>query len=188
MERLRLAIRRFHRFTQLNTLAAGLANAVNTVQAGGFDLNGNAGPTCSIRRLLAAPDAAANLSVAITDPSLIAASSDGTAGSNGNAEAMYALGSQALINSQSPRDYYSGIVFNVGNDAANASAEESASAWILQQLNDQLSSVSGVSLDEEAANMVQYQDAYAGIGAGHYHHQRHDVYRHQHGHADGLKR
>ena len=101
------------------------------------------------------------LSVAISDPSLIAASSDGTAGSNGNADAMYALGSQAVISGQSPSDYYSGIVFNVGNDTANAAAEQSASAQILQQLNDQRASVSGVSLDEEAANMVQYQDAYA---------------------------
>ena len=48
----------------------------------------------------------------------------------------------------------------MGNDVSNASAEQSASALVLQQLNDQRSSVSGVSLDEEAANMVQYQDAY----------------------------
>ncbi|MGA9544555.1 MAG: flagellar hook-associated protein FlgK, partial [Candidatus Sulfotelmatobacter sp.] len=147
--------------TQLNTLAAGLANAVNTVQAGGFDLKGNAGANLFNPPAAGGANAAANLSVAITDPSLIAASSDGTAGSNGNAEAMYALGSQAVINGQSPSDYYSGIVFNVGNDTANAAAEQSASASILQQLNDQRSSVSGVSLDEEAANMVQYQDAYA---------------------------
>jgi flagellar hook-associated protein 1 FlgK len=147
--------------TQLNTLAAGLANAVNTVQAGGFDLNGNAGTNLFNPPAAGGANAAANLSVAMTDPSLIAASSDGTAGSNGNAEAMYALGSQAVINGQSPSDYYSGIVFNVGNDTANAAAEQSASASILQQLNDQRSSVSGVSLDEEAANMVQYQDAYA---------------------------
>ena len=51
-------------------------------------------------------------------------------------------------------------MFDVGNDTANASAEQTASSSILQQLNDQLASVSGVSLDEEAANMVRYQDAY----------------------------
>jgi flagellar hook-associated protein 1 len=147
--------------TQLNTLAAGLANAVNTVQAGGFDLNGIAGTNLFNPPPAGGTGAAASLSVAITDPSLIAASSDGTAGSNGNADAMYALGSQAVISGQSPSDYYSGIVFNVGNDTANAAAEQSASAQILQQLNDQRASVSGVSLDEEAANMVQYQDAYA---------------------------
>jgi flagellar hook-associated protein 1 FlgK len=145
---------------QLDTLAAGLANAVNTVQAGGFDLNGNPGTNLFNPPPASGVGAAAGLSVAITDPKLIAASSDGTVGSNGNAQALYALSSQPLINGQSPSNYYSGIVFNVGNDAANASAEESASSLVVQQLTDQLSSVSGVSLDEEAANVVRYQDAY----------------------------
>jgi flagellar hook-associated protein 1 FlgK len=52
-------------------------------------------------------------------------------------------------------------VFNVGNAASNANAEQSASNLVLQQLNDQRSSVSGVSLDEEAANLMRYQQAYA---------------------------
>jgi flagellar hook-associated protein 1 FlgK len=147
--------------TQLDTLASGLANAVNTVQLGGFDLNGNAGTDLFNPPPVTGVGAAANLSVAITDPALIAASSDGSSGSNGNAEAMYALNSQNIIAGQTPTDYYSGVVFNVGNDAANAAAEQSASGLILQQLNDQVAAVSGVSLDEEAANMVQYQDAYS---------------------------
>lgn len=147
--------------TQLDTLASGLANAVNTVQLGGFDLNGNAGTNLFNPPPAGGTGAAASLSVAITNPSLIAASSDGTAGSNGNAEAMYALSNQAVIGGQSPSDYYSGIVFNVGNDTSNASAEQTASSQVLQQLNDQRASISGVSLDEEAANMVQYQDAYS---------------------------
>lgn len=142
-------------------MAAGLANAVNGVQAGGFDLNGVAGTNLFNPPAASGVGAAANLSVAITNPALIAASSDGTPGSNGNAEAMYALNSQNIISGQSPTDYYSGIVFNVGNDASNASAQQSASTLVLQQLNDQLASISGVSLDEEAANMVQYQDAYS---------------------------
>jgi flagellar hook-associated protein 1 FlgK len=145
---------------QLDTLAAGLANAVNAVQAGGFDLNGVKGTNLFSPPPAGVTGAAASLSVAITDPSLIAASSDGTAGSNGNAEAMYALNNQGVIAGQTPTNYYSGIVFNVGNDTANASAEQTASSSILQQLNDQRATVSGVSLDEEAANMVQYQDAY----------------------------
>jgi flagellar hook-associated protein 1 FlgK len=145
---------------QLDTLAAGLANAVNAVQVGGFDLNGNAGTNLFNPPPAGVTGAAAGLSVAITDPSLIAASSDGSQGSNGNADAMYALNNQPIIAGQSPTNYYSGIVFNVGNDTANASAEQTASSSILQQLNDQRSAISGVSLDAEAANMVQYQDAY----------------------------
>jgi flagellar hook-associated protein 1 FlgK len=149
--------------TQLDTLAAGLANAVNTVQTGGYDLNGN---RTTLVNLFNPPPAsgvgaASSLSVAITDPAQIAASSDGTAGSNGNAEAMYALSHQAVIGGQSPTDYYSSLVFNVGNAAANANAEQSASGLVLQQLNDQRSSISGVSLDQEAANMVRFQQAYS---------------------------
>jgi flagellar hook-associated protein 1 FlgK len=158
---------------QLDTLASGLANAVNGVQTSGFDLNGN--PTGATDKNgnpqtpvylfnpppAAGTGAAAGLSVAITDPALIAASSDGSAGSNGNAEAMYALSSAPIINQQSPTDYYSGIVASVGNATANATAEQTASNSTLQQLSDQLSAVSGVSLDEEAAHMMQYQQAYA---------------------------
>lgn len=149
--------------TQLDSLAAGLANAVNQVQTSGYDLNGNAstGNPMFNPPPASGSGAAASLSVAITDPALIAASSDGTAGSNGNAERLYALNNQAVVNGQSPTDAYSSIVFNVGNAASNASAEQSASSLTLQQLNDQRSSVSGVSLDEEAANMTRYQQAYA---------------------------
>ena len=147
--------------TQLDTLTAGLATAVNTVQAGGVDLNGVKGTNLFNPPPVSGVGAAASLSVAITDPSLIAASSDGSVGSNGNAEAMYAISTQAVISGQTPTNYYSGIVFNVGNATANASAEQSASGLILQQLNDQRSSVSGVSLDEEAANLVLYQNAYS---------------------------
>jgi flagellar hook-associated protein 1 len=146
--------------TQLDTLASGLANAVNGVQVAGFDLNGNPGTDLFTPPPANGVGAAGNLSVAITDPSLIAASSDGSQGSNGNAEAMYALSSQPIIDGQNPTDYYSGIVSNVGNATSNASAEQNASNLILQQLQDQNNSVSGVSLDEEAANLVQYQDAY----------------------------
>ena len=146
---------------QLDTLAAALATAVNGVQAGGFDLNGNAGTNLFNPSPAGGNGAAASLSVAITDPALVAASSDGTAGSNGNAEALYALRDQAFVQGQSPTDYYSNLVFNVGNATANASAEQNASSLVLQQLNDQRASVSGVSLDEEAANMLRYQQAYA---------------------------
>ncbi len=147
--------------TQLDTLAAGLANAVNGVQALGFDLQGKAGTNLFKAPPVSGAGAAATLSVALTDPTLIAASADGTTGNNANAEAMYALNSNPIVAGQTPTNYYSSIVFNIGNAASNASAEQTASTMVLQQLNDQRASISGVSLDEEAANMVRYQDAYS---------------------------
>ena len=146
---------------QLDTLAAGLANAVNGVQAAGYDLNGIAGTPLFNTPPISGPGAAASLAIAFTDPALFAASSDGAVGDNGNVEAMYALRNQAVVSGQSPTDYYSGLVFNVGSAAANANAEQGASNLVLQQLNDQRSSVSGVSLDEEAANMTRFQQAYS---------------------------
>jgi flagellar hook-associated protein 1 FlgK len=147
--------------TQLDTLASSFATNVNAVQTAGYDLNGNLATLQPLFNTPALTGAAASLSVAITQPSQIAAASNNTAGSNGNAESMYALASQGIINGQTPTGYYSSIVFNVGNDVSNASAEQTASTQVLQQLHDQRASISGVSLDQEAANLVQYQNAYA---------------------------
>ncbi len=48
----------------------------------------------------------------------------------------------------------------VGTATANTSADADSSGLILQQLQDENGSVSGVSLNEEAANLIQYQTAY----------------------------
>jgi len=146
--------------SNLDTLAAGLANALNTANKTGFDLNGNPGGNLFVPPPLSGQGAAANLTVLITDPALIAASSDGTAGSNGNVAVLSGVQSQPVAGGQTPIDYYSNIVFGVGNDVSTSSAELSSSQLVLNQLNDQRGSISGVNLNEEAANMLQYQNAY----------------------------
>jgi flagellar hook-associated protein 1 len=146
--------------SSLDQLAAGLANALNTAHQSGFDLNGNAGGNLFVAPPAGGAGAASSMSVAITDPALLAASSDGTAGSNGNLAVLAAVHDQPVAAGQKPLDFYSNLVFKIGSDTSNTSADVDASNQILQQLQDQRSSVSGVSLDEEAANMVQYQTAY----------------------------
>ena len=144
----------------LDTLAAGLATAFNGANAAGFDLNGNVGGNLFSPPPNGGAGAAANMAVAISDPALIAASSDGSAGSNGNLANFTAIQKQTVISGETPTNYYGNLVFNVGNDVANGTAELQSSKLVLQQLQDQRGSISGVSLDEEAANMVQYQRAY----------------------------
>jgi flagellar hook-associated protein 1 FlgK len=144
----------------LDQLAAGLANALNTAHRAGFDLNGDPGADLFQPPPAGSQNAASSMSLAIIDPALIAASSDGTPGSNGNLAVLSAVHDQNVANGQEPLDLYSQIVFAVGRDTLNTSAELDASNLILQQLADQRASVSGVSLDEEAANMVRYQTAY----------------------------
>jgi flagellar hook-associated protein 1 FlgK len=146
--------------TSLDTLAAGLANAVNSAHHAGFDLSGNPGGDLFVAPQASGTGAAANLAVQITDPALIAASSDGSAASNGNIGLLSAVHDQAVVAGRTPTDFYSSLVFGVGSDVANGTAEQNASSLIMTQLQAQRDSVSGVSLDEEAANLIQFQRAY----------------------------
>jgi flagellar hook-associated protein 1 FlgK len=100
------------------------------------------------------------MTVALTAPDQIAASSDGTQGDNGNAEAMADLQNKPIVSGQTAGSYYSNLVDQVGNRVSNATAEQEAVGLVLQQLSNQQSAISGVSLDEEAANLVLYQRAY----------------------------
>jgi flagellar hook-associated protein 1 len=145
---------------QLDTLASSIENSVNTQSRAGYDLNGNPGTNLFTTPPAGVAGAAATMGVAISSPSLVAASSDGTAGSNGNANALAAIANQAVVNGQTPSDYYSGTVFQIGNAVSNATAEQTAAQQVTQQLQNQIGALSGVSLNEEAANLTKFQQAY----------------------------
>ena len=125
-----------------------------------------------------------NISVAITDPSKIAASLNGTAGDNSNVNAMLALQNQPIVNGQSPLTAYSSLVFQIGNDVSTAQSESTSAQAMVQQLQNQIGSVSGVSINEESVNLVQYERAYqaaAQVSGCHRHSDRHgDQFRASH--------
>ena len=144
---------------QLDTFSYGLTNAVNAQSEAGFDANGNAG-VAFFTPLASSTGAASSIGVAISDPNLVAASSDGTVGSNGNAQALANLQNQNVIDGQTPANYYGSLVFQIGNEVSNANAEQTSVGLVQQQLQNQLGAESGVSLDEEAVNLIRYQSAY----------------------------
>lgn len=143
---------------QLNTLASQFADAFNAAQTTGFDLNGNPGQALFS---YSSNGAAASLSLTTTDPNAIAASSDGTPGSNGNITNLMAVETQPLPSGENPVDTYANLVAQTGNLASQAQAEVTSSTASLNQLNDQLGAISGVSINEETANMLNYQNAFA---------------------------
>lgn len=145
--------------TSLDTLAYNAATAFNTQSKAGYDANGNAGANF-FTPLSGVAGSAGQIALAISDPSLIAASSDGAPGSNGNALALAGIQNQALIGGQSVTDYYSNLVDTVGNDVANANGQQQTVNSVLTQLQNQQNSLSGVSIDQQAAMLVQYQNAY----------------------------
>ncbi len=146
--------------SSLDQLAAGLATNLNAANAMGTDLNGVVGGNIFATPPVGGVGAAATMTVTMTDPSLIAASSDGTVGSNGNLANLSAVATELLASGQTPINTYADLVSQVGSDTSNTSADADSSSLILQQLNDENGSISGVSLDEEASNLIQYQTAY----------------------------
>jgi flagellar hook-associated protein 1 FlgK len=145
--------------SSLNTLASSFASAINTVNENGYDLTGTQGT--AMFSVTPGNGAAASMSVAMTSASQIAASSSATAsGDNSNLLAMINVGTQPLVNSQTPTQLLSGIVYQVGNDVSQAQSDSDAGSLMLTQLQDEQGSVEGVSTDEEASNLLTYQQAY----------------------------
>ncbi len=145
--------------SSLDDLAGGLATNFNAAHQSGFDLSGNAGQ--QFFSAVSGGGAASSFSVLITDPSQIAASSDGSAGSNGNIALMQAVQDQQLPSGQKPLESYSNIVFTVGNATSQSQAASDASELSLRQLTNQRQAVSGVSIDEETTNLIRFQHAFA---------------------------
>jgi len=144
---------------QLDTLANEFASAFNAAQSKGYDQNGNVGQNFFTIPATTS-GSAANIQMAITDPTLLAASSDGTSGSDGNLANLSAVQTNTLPSGQTPAGTYSSLVYQIGSITANANAESSATTSSLTQLTDQQNSVSGVSIDQESANLITYQQAY----------------------------
>jgi len=144
----------------LDSIASNLENSFNSVNEAGFDLSGNPGGDFFVPPPANGQGAAATMAVALTDPSKIAASLDGTAGDNSNITAMLAIQNQNIVNGQTPLGAYSTLIFQVGNDVSTAQSQQNGVQATIQQLQNQIASVSGVSINEESTNLVQYEQAY----------------------------
>jgi flagellar hook-associated protein 1 FlgK len=80
---------------------------------------------------------------------------------NSNALAMSDLQSQTLVNGFSYQDTYGQLLAKVGTQASSANISFASSKSVLTASENALQSVAGVNLDEEAANLVKYQQAYS---------------------------
>ena len=67
----------------------------------------------------------------------------------------------AMIGGQSTfHEAYSNLVVDVGNKTSQANISQQAQSALLTQAKDHQASISGVNLDEEAANLMRFQQAY----------------------------
>jgi flagellar hook-associated protein 1 FlgK len=146
--------------SSLDSLAFGIGTEVNQQNALGVDGNGN--PGAAIFSLPATQSgAAAQIAVATTDPNAVAAAAtgEGSAG-NTNASALADLSSATIVGGQTASGFLASLLGQIGSDTSAATTNNSAQQATLTQLTTQRDSLSGVSLDEEAAHLTEYQRAY----------------------------
>lgn len=144
----------------LDSLAFAVGTQVN--QQNGLGVDGNGNPGAALFSLpVTATGAATLIQVATSSPNAVAAASpgEGSAG-NTNASALANLSGANIVGGQAPSAFLASFLGQIGSDTAAATADNGAQQATLTQLTTQRDSLSGVALDEEAANLTQYQRAY----------------------------
>ena len=107
--------------------------------------------------------AASSMAVAITDTSdIAAANSGGNVGDNRNMLSLINLRDANTLKdgTQSVYDIYNNAVSQVAVDTRSAGANADTELSLLQSVTDRRDGITGVNLEEEAANLIRYQQAY----------------------------
>jgi flagellar hook-associated protein 1 len=123
---------------QLDTIAGQVISSVNSLQPSSPFFSGTS---------------AATIAVTATPSSIQTSSTSDPTGND------LAIRISQLANGTADQSYAS-FVAKVGNDTAAAQGTQSTGNSLLQAINGQRQSVSGVSLDEEMTNLITYQRAY----------------------------
>ncbi len=144
----------------INESAVSLANEVNKVHVKGFNLNGLSGLNFFKDTISGAGDFSLSAEI-LSDSSLIATSSEpDVSGDSTSAQAIVELQYDEIINGKSVLDNYNTLIGDVGNRVQEATFVRQNQEKIVQQLQIQKSSITGVSLDEEMTQLIQFEQAY----------------------------
>jgi len=161
----------------LNTVATALIHRVNNVHRAGFGLNNSTGN--ALFTGTNAEDIALN--AALTTDDIAAAAAVNSPGDGSIAKALADVQNERLLtddmvipdpipanwpvpndagNSLTLQSAYNNRITQLGLDIKAADKNASSRQLVLETLEQQRDSISGVSLDEEAANLVAYQRTY----------------------------
>jgi flagellar hook-associated protein 1 FlgK len=136
---------------QLETLAADFANGVNDVQAQGRDLAGNPGEP-----MFEVGDPATKLTLTLGDPSgIAAASAGGSTRDNSNLAKLDTLRSGGGFENK-----VTGMVTTNASALSSRKLVSDAQGAIRDSAVSARASASGVNIDEEAVDLMRFQQAY----------------------------
>lgn len=146
----------------LDTLAYQIVSDFNAIHSTGYGLDGNTGYL--FFEPLADVDGAASeiaLSSDVDDPTHIAAAQEPVPGDNRNALALAALINAKTMNGGTAtyQEFLSSLITQVGSAKRTADWSYDVQQSILEQTIAQRESISGVSIEEEMAKLVQFQQS-----------------------------
>lgn len=152
--------------TGTSVAMTGSGTASDPFVADGMRLVVGAGAAAGDRFLVRpTAGAAEDITVAVTDPARLAAAASGSAansGDNTNARALLGISTlRVLDGGRSTIDAaHTALVSGIGNQAQQAGVTLTAQQTLLSQSTAARDATSGVNLDEEAADLVRFQQAY----------------------------
>jgi flagellar hook-associated protein 1 FlgK len=148
----------------LDQLAYDIATQVNALHVTGFDGTGAPGGNF-FDAPVAVAGAARALSVSAgvaADPRLVAGSGTSSVGDNQVARAIAGLRDSRVMSggTATAAEAWANLVYQVGSDVRAGEASAVTRDQIVRQMQRLRDQYSGVSLDEEAANLMRYQRSY----------------------------
>lgn len=146
--------------TQLNTLANTLRTEVNTIHATGTNLLGGSGINF-FNTGTGAGDLALDDKI-LADPKAISAGATGKPGDGGLALSLSALRDTKVValGDRSFTTFYSEFASSVSREVGFYKNLVDTQTAVVQQIDKQIESISGVSVDDEMADMLKLQRSY----------------------------
>ncbi|MEL7691701.1 flagellar hook-associated protein FlgK [Citromicrobium bathyomarinum] len=141
---------------RLDSAASSIASAINTAQANGVALDGTAGQP------IFAGNTAATLSVVLSSGSGIATAPAGSPANERNQQNLADM--RQALSAANPADNVNSILFDVSAKVAGRKVTQSALETIASSARIALEEQSGVDLDNEAANLIRFQQAFQASG------------------------
>lgn len=132
------------------------AEEINKQSEQGYDLNGNIGQEIFNLSSITNP----SISLNITDPKNLAASTTVNSVGNGNNAQNISDIRSIKFDKQNLQEKYASLVSNIDNNAQQYSQMKDSYSYISDSINSEIQEVSGVNLDEEAVNLMKYQRLY----------------------------
>ena len=141
---------------QLDTIATDFISVVNNAQTNGIDLDGNAG------QAMFSGTGAADIALAFSDGSLLATAPTGAGADSRDSSNLTAL--RNALDTSDPAGAMDALIFDISSTVAGRTVTRDALQSIADTASLTLQSQAGVDLDQEAVNLIRYQQAFQANG------------------------